>query len=90
MALLNASAMSFGALSAHAIRAFSRGAALGGFAHDSGEGGISAHHREGGDLIREIGGGYFGARTADGHFDPDNFRDKAADPQVKWVFLKLS
>ena len=90
MALLNVSAMSFGALSAHAIRALNRGAALGGFAHDSGEGGISPYHREGGDLIWEIGSGYFGARTPDGHFDPDKFRDKAADQQVKCVSLKLS
>lgn len=90
MALLNVSAMSFGALSANAIRALNRGAALGGFAHDSGEGAISEHHRQGGDLIWEIGSGYFGARTPDGHFDPDKFRDKAADPQVKCVELKLS
>jgi glutamate synthase domain-containing protein 2 len=90
MALLNVSAMSFGALSANAISALNRGAALGGFAHDSGEGGVSAHHRQGGDLIWEIGSGYFGARTADGHFDPDKFRDKAADPQIKCVELKLS
>ena len=90
MALLNVSAMSFGALSAHAIRALNRGAAAGGFAHDSGEGGISPYHREGGDLIWELGSGYFGARTADGNFDPDRFRDKSADPQVKCVALKLS
>jgi glutamate synthase domain-containing protein 2 len=90
MALLNVSAMSFGALSAHAIRALNRGAALGGFAHDSGEGGISPYHREGGDLIWELGSGYFGARTPDGRFDPDKFRDMAADPQVKCVSLKLS
>jgi glutamate synthase domain-containing protein 2 len=90
MALLNVSAMSFGALSANAISALNRGAALGGFAHDSGEGGVSAHHRQGGDLIWEIGSGYFGARTADGYFDPDKFRDKAADPQIKCVELKLS
>ena len=90
MALLNVSAMSFGALSANAIRALNRGAAAGGFAHDSGEGGVSPYHREGGDLIWEIGSGYFGTRTADGHFDPDKFRDKAADPQIKCVSLKLS
>lgn len=90
MALLNVSAMSFGALSANAIRALNRGAAAGGFAHDSGEGGISPYHREGGDLIWELGSGYFGARTADGNFDPERFRDKAADPQVKCVALKLS
>ena len=90
MALLNVSAMSFGALSANAIKALNRGAALGGFAHDTGEGGISEYHREGGDLVWELGSGYFGARTEDGHFDPDRFRDKAADPQIKCVELKLS
>ncbi|MFC7657678.1 glutamate synthase-related protein [Pseudonocardia benzenivorans] len=64
MALLNVSAMSFGALSANALRALNRGAALGGFAHDTGEGGISRYHLEhGGDLIWELGSGYFGART---------------------------
>ena len=90
MALLNVSAMSFGALSANAIRALNRGAAAGGFAHDTGEGGISPYHREGGDLIWEIGSGYFGARTEDGDFDPRMFAEKAADPQVKCVELKLS
>jgi glutamate synthase domain-containing protein 2 len=91
MALLNVSGMSFGALSAHAILALSKGAKAGGFAHDTGEGGISPYHREGGaDLIWEIGSGYFGARTADGDFDPPQFSDKAADPQVKCVELKLS
>jgi len=91
MALLNVSAMSFGALSANAILALNKGAKAGGFAHDTGEGGISAYHREGGaDLIWEIGSGYFGTRTADGAFDPDKFRDKAADPQIKCVELKLS
>jgi glutamate synthase domain-containing protein 2 len=91
MALMNVSAMSFGALSAHAILALNKGAKAGGFAHDTGEGGISPYHREGGgDLIWELGSGYFGARTADGDFDPDKFRDKAADPQIKCVELKLS
>ena len=91
MALLNVSAMSFGALSANAIRALNKGAAKGGFAHDTGEGGISPYHREGGgDLIWELGSGYFGARTRDGGFDPDKFRDKAADGQVKCVSLNLS
>jgi glutamate synthase domain-containing protein 2 len=90
MALLNVSAMSFGSLSANAIRALNRGAAAGGFAHDTGEGGISPHHREGGDLIWELGSSYFGARTADGDFDPAQFREKSADPQVKCVSLKLS
>ncbi|HEY5197058.1 MAG TPA: FMN-binding glutamate synthase family protein [Solirubrobacteraceae bacterium] len=91
MALLNVSAMSFGALSANAIRALNAGARLGGFAHDTGEGGLTKYHLEnGGDLIWEIGSGYFGARTKDGHFDPDQFREKAAHEQVKCVSLKLS
>jgi glutamate synthase domain-containing protein 2 len=89
--VFNISAMSYGALSANAIRALNRGASLGGFAHDTGEGGISPHHREfGGDLIWEIGSGYFGCRTPDGRFDPDRFAAQAADPQVKMIELKLS
>ncbi|PZS36108.1 MAG: FMN-binding glutamate synthase family protein [Pseudonocardiales bacterium] len=91
MALLNVSAMSFGALSGNAIRALNMGAALGGFAHDTGEGGLTDHHLEhGGDLVWELGSGYFGARTKDGDFDPDMFRDKAAHESVKMVSLKLS
>jgi glutamate synthase domain-containing protein 2 len=91
MALLNVSAMSFGALSANALRALNAGAAAGGFAHDTGEGGLTDYHLEGGgDLIWEIGSGYFGTRTKDGDFDPEMFRDKSAHPQVKCVSLKLS
>ena len=91
MSLLNVSAMSFGALSANAIRALNRGAKLGGFAHDTGEGGLSPYHEEnGGDLVWELGSGYFGARTKDGNFDEDQFADKAAKDQVKLVSLKLS
>ncbi|WP_406211413.1 FMN-binding glutamate synthase family protein [Kitasatospora sp. NBC_01560] len=91
MALLNVSAMSFGSLSANAVLALNTGAALGGFAHDTGEGGISEYHqRPGGDLIWEIGTGYFGCRTEDGGFDERAFAEKAARPQVKCVSLKLS
>ncbi|WP_051681602.1 FMN-binding glutamate synthase family protein [Cellulomonas sp. HZM] len=91
MALLNVSAMSFGALSANAIRALNRGAALGGFAHDTGEGGLSRYHEEhGGDLVWEVGTGYFGCRTDDGGFDATRFADTAAKDQVKTVSLKLS
>ena len=91
MSLLNVSAMSFGALSANAIRALNQGAAMGGFLHDTGEGGISPYHREfGGDLMWELGSGYFGARTRDGDFDPVLFAERAADDQVKCVSLKLS
>ncbi len=89
--IYNISAMSFGALSANAILALNAGAKKGGFAHDTGEGSISRYHRQGGgDLIYEIGSGYFGCRTADGRFDVDKFRQQAADPQVKMVELKLS
>lgn len=91
MSLLNVSAMSFGSLSANAILALNSGAAMGGFAHDTGEGGISEYHlRHGGDLVWEIGTGYFGCRTPDGDFDADEFARKAASPQVKCVSLKLS
>ena len=89
--VLNISAMSYGALSANAVRALNRGAKLGGFAHDTGEGGVSPFHREaGGDLIWEIGSGYFGCRKPDGGFDPDRFAEAASDPQIRMVELKLS
>jgi len=91
IALLNVSAMSFGALSANAIEALNAGAALGGFAHDTGEGSISPYHlKHGGDLIWEIGSGYFGCRTPDGAFDPVSFAEKAALPSVKAISLKIS
>lgn len=89
--VLNISAMSFGALSAHAIRALNAGARRGGFYHDTGEGSISRHHREhGGDLVWEIGSGYFGCRERDGRFSESRFADNAVDPQVKMIELKLS
>ncbi len=89
--VFNISAMSFGSLSANAIRALNKGAKLGGFYHDTGEGSISPYHREhGGDLVWEIGSGYFGCRDADGGFDDALFAANAADPQVKMVELKLS
>lgn len=89
--VFNISAMSFGALSANAILALNQGARLGGFAHDTGEGSISQHHRvHGGDLIWEIGSGYFGCRHDDGSFSPERFAAAAADPQVKMIELKLS
>jgi len=89
--LFNISAMSFGSLSANAIRALNRGAKQGDFYQDSGEGGISAYHREhGGDLVWEIGSGYFGCRTADGAFDPERFAAQATDPQVRMIEIKLS
>nr|WP_047169208.1 FMN-binding glutamate synthase family protein [Sphingomonas sp. Y57] len=89
--IFNISAMSFGSLSANAIRALNKGAKMGGFAHDTGEGSISPYHREaGGDLIWEIGSGYFGCRTADGNFDASRFAEQAADPQVKMIEIKMS
>ncbi len=91
MALLNVSAMSFGALSKAALVALNQGAHAGGFAHDTGEGGLTEYHlKGGGDLIWELGSGYFGARTKDGGFDADEFKDKAAHAHVKLVSLKLS
>ncbi len=91
MALMNVSAMSFGSLSGNAIKALNKGAAMGGFAHDTGEGGLTEYHEEfGGDLVWEIGTGYFGCRTKDGDFDPDMFAAKAQKDQVKMVSLKLS
>ena len=89
--VFNISAMSFGALSANAIRALNKGARIGGFYHDTGEGSISRYHREhGGDLVWEIGSGYFGCRDAEGRFDPQRFAENARDPQVKMIELKLS
>ncbi len=90
MALLNVSAMSFGALSGDALTALNRGAAKGGFAHDTGEGGLTEYHLNGADIVWEIGTGYFGARTKDGGFDREQFREKAAHDAVKCVSLKLS
>jgi glutamate synthase domain-containing protein 2 len=89
--LFNVSAMSFGALSANAVLALNLGAKMGGFAHDTGEGSISRHHRtHGGDLIWEIGSGYFGCRDASGHFSPERFVENVRSPQVKMVEIKLS
>jgi len=89
--VFNISAMSFGALSANAILALNGGAKKGGFAHDTGEGSISQHHRvHGGDLIWEVASGYFGCRNDDGSFSPERFATNAQDPQVKMIELKLS
>ncbi len=89
--VFNISAMSFGALSANAIQALNDGARRGGFAHDTGEGSISAHHRvHGGDLIWEVGSGYFGCRNDDGRFSEARFAANATDPQVKMIEIKLS
>ena len=91
MSRFNISAMSFGALSANAILALNLGAKRGGFAHDTGEGSISRHHRtHGGDLIWEIGSGYFGCRDASGHFSQEHFTENVKSEQVKMVEIKLS
>jgi glutamate synthase domain-containing protein 2 len=89
--ILNISAMSFGALSRNAILALNSGAKAGGFSHNTGEGGISPYHLEnGGDLIWQIGTGYFGCRDEEGNFSPELFREKAAIESVKMIEIKLS
>lgn len=89
--ILNISAMSFGSLSSNAVLALNQGAQMGGFAHNTGEGGLSAYHLAGGgDVIWQIGTGYFGCRTKDGHFNPATFAERAAHPNVKMIELKLS
>ena len=89
--VFNISAMSFGALSANAIQALNAGARRGGFAHDTGEGSISSWHRlHGGDLVWEIGSGYFGCRDEQGRFNEDKFKANALEAQVKMIEVKLS
>lgn len=89
--LLNISAMSFGSLSTAAVQALNGGARMGNFAHNTGEGGISPYHlREGGDLIWQIGTGYFGARDEHGNFSIDIFRKNVLRPEVKMVEIKIS
>ena len=89
--ILNVSAMSFGSLSQNAILALNKGAKLGGFAHNTGEGGLSPYHLEpGGDIIWQIGTAYFGCRTDNGGFCAETFSQQAALPQVKMIEIKLS
>ncbi|HUO23248.1 MAG TPA: FMN-binding glutamate synthase family protein [Caulobacteraceae bacterium] len=89
--VFNISAMSFGSLGAAAIRALNKGAKLGNFSHDTGEGSISPYHREyGGDIVWEVASGYFGCRTEDGRFDPDKFAAQAKADQVKMIEIKIS
>lgn len=91
MSVLNVSAMSFGSLSKNAIMALNAGAKIGGFAHNTGEGGLSPYHLEpGGDVIWQIGTGYFGARSEDGKFSDDAYTKNATRPNVKMVEIKLS
>ncbi|MGD9904843.1 MAG: FMN-binding glutamate synthase family protein [Vicinamibacterales bacterium] len=89
--ILNVSAMSYGSLSKNAVLALNAGAKIGGFAHNTGEGGLSPYHLEpGGDLVWQIGTGYFSCRTPDGRFDPDEFARRATLPNVKMIEVKLS
>lgn len=89
--ILNVSGISFGALGENAVRALNKGAQMGNFAQDTGEGSISSHHRiNQGDLVWQIGTGYFGCRDKDGNFSPELFAENAKDPQVKMIEIKLS
>ncbi len=89
--ILNVSAMSFGSLSKNAQLALNTGAKIGNFAHNTGEGGISPYHLEaGGDLIYQVGTGYFGSRDQDGNFSLEQFAEKMRYPQVRMAELKLS
>lgn len=91
--IVNISAMSFGSLSKNAIKALNQGAKMGGFAHNTGEGGISPYHLQGGHLIFQVGTGYFGAgKTVNGKrvFDQEVFKKNASRPEVKMIEIKLS
>lgn len=91
LSIFNISAMSFGALSKNAIESLNLGAKNGKFAHNTGEGAASPYHlKHGGDLIWQIGTGYFGCRTEEGRFNPEAFKEKASQPQIKMIELKLS
>jgi glutamate synthase domain-containing protein 2 len=91
MSVFNISAMSFGSLSGNAIESLNLGAKMGNFAHDTGEGSVSPYHRQhGGDLIWEIGSGYFGCRNPDGSFNSLAFAKTANEPQIKMIEIKLS
>ncbi len=89
--LYNVSSMSFGAISPHAILALNEGAKKAGFAHWTGEGGYSPYHKKpGGDIVWQIGTGYFGCRNSDGTFNPDLFAEQAVEDQVKMIEIKIS
>lgn len=89
--LLNISAMSFGSLSENAVRALNIGAKRGNFYQNTGEGGLTDYHIEGGgDITWQIGTGYFGCRDAQGNFNPEKFSEKANLPNVKMIEIKLS
>jgi glutamate synthase domain-containing protein 2 len=88
--ILNISAMSFGSLSENAVRALNNGAKKGNFYHNTGEGGLTEFHLQGGDVTWQIGTGYFGCRNDDGTFNAENFKEKANLPSVKMIEIKLS
>jgi len=90
LSMFNVSAMSYGSLSANAVMALNKGAKKGKFAHNTGEGGVSPHHKQGGDLIWQVGTGYFGCRASDGGFDPEKFKETVSHETIKMVELKLS
>lgn len=90
LSVFNISAMSYGALSKTAVESLNKGAKIGGFAHNTGEGGISDFHRKGGDLIWQIGTGYFGCRNDDGTFSAEQFAEKSKLPEVKMIEIKVS
>jgi glutamate synthase domain-containing protein 2 len=90
LSLYNVSAMSYGSLSSNAIEALNKGAKQGGFAHNTGEGGVSPYHKQGGDLIYQIGTGYFGCRATDGNFDADKFVKTVGYEHIRMIELKLS
>jgi glutamate synthase domain-containing protein 2 len=90
LSLYSISAMSYGSLSANAVKAMNLGAKKGSFAHNTGEGGVSPYHKQGGDLIWQVGTGYFGARAKDGNFDPVKYEKTVAHESIKMVELKLS
>lgn len=90
LSLYNISAMSYGSLSANAVMAMNKGAKKGGFAHNTGEGGVSPYHKQGGDLIWQLGTGYFGARADDGSFDSEKYKKTVAQESIKMIELKLS
>jgi len=88
---LNISAMSYGALSKNAIMSLNKGAKIGGFSHNTGEGSMSPYHLEhGGDIVWQIGTGYFGCRDEEGNFNPETFRENASKDVVKMIEIKLS
>lgn len=88
--LYNISAMSFGSLSKNAVMALNKGAKMGKFFHNTGEGGVSPYHLQGGDIVWQIGTGYFGCRSAEGGFSPEKFKETSSKPEVKMIEIKLS